>query len=357
MKQFLLIKLNHIGDTLIVTPTLRFLKERYPEAAMDVIVRKGCEPVLEGNPDIRHLMTIARPERSKRTVSEEWQQWTTILRTIFNRRYDYGFDLSNSDKGKLFLLLANAKVRGVNRWHVPLTWKYRLAYNAFSDFAWGSEHQVWKDFRTVRDILAIEGEPGPMYLSTTVDPDALQARVPDIPLQQPWILVHPTSRWRYKQWLPERWAEVADRLHEQRGVPVIFSSGPAAEEVAEVEQIQHQARHRHQTLAGRLSLRELAWVIERSALFLGVDTVAMHMAAAVGTPTLALFGPSSEWSWHPWQVRHRLVLGACPCKQTRHFTCDKSGPYPCMTRIETEEVLRLAAELLDETTQDETDHG
>jgi heptosyltransferase-3 len=77
-----------------------------------------------------------------------------------------------------------------------------------------------------------------------------------------------------------------------------------------------------------------------------VDTVALHIAAAAQTPSVALFGPSSEWSWQPWQAPHRLVLGACPCKESRNFTCDKGKPYPCMERIGVEDVTAATAGFL-----------
>ena len=102
----------------------------------------------------------------------------------------------------------------------------------------------------------------------------------------------------------------------------------------------------HVSLAGRCQLRELAWIIQRARLFCGVDTVAMHIAAAVQTPVVALFGPSSEWSWHPWKTHYELVIGPCSCKQTRRFICDKSRVYPCMEAIQIQPVLERIETLL-----------
>jgi heptosyltransferase-3 len=75
----------------------------------------------------------------------------------------------------------------------------------------------------------------------------------------------------------------------------------------------------------------------------------MHLAAAMQTPIVALFGPSSEASWRPWQCPHELVLGDCPCKVTRQFICDKSRPYPCMERIQVDAVLQAAERVLQAT--------
>jgi heptosyltransferase-3 len=311
--KFLLVKLNHLGDTLLLTPTLAGLRRKYPDAQIDVVVRPGCEAVLEGNSDASNVFTSG-----------------SAFGRVFARRYDYAFDLSNSDRAKLLIAASGAKVRAINDWSPPLGWK-RVFFNRFTHFAWASEHQVLRDWHAVADVLPL-GEPGPLVLNT------------DVPMQPPagpYVVIHPVSRWPFKEWLPERWAEVADGL----GITTLFTCGPDERERGYVDAILARTRQPH-VKVGQVSLRQLGWLIGHARLFLGVDTVAMHIAAAVQTPTVALFGPSSEWSWRPWQVRHELVLGPCACKQTREFVCDKGRIYPCMEAIGVEAVTAAAARLL-----------
>nr|CRH06480.1 Putative GT9 : lipopolysaccharide heptosyltransferase III [Candidatus Magnetococcus massalia] len=345
MKQILLVKLNHIGDTLLMTPTIRFLKQRFPHCAIDVIVRSGCEGVLQGNRDIRHLMVAAHPNPKNRTLKRTIQEQWKIVKTITLRRYDFGFDLSNSDRAKLYLLLSAAKIRGINNWKLMPLWKLKL-FNRTSGYAWGPHHQVLKDFRTVTDVMGLEGEAGPLVINTEVDRSDMEKRVADLPWHKPYVVIHPTSRWQFKQWLPESWAEVADRLNREKGLSVVFSIGPGEVESRALDQILAHCQLSHTTIRGALQLRQLAYVMEHAALFLGVDTVAMHLAAAVQLPAVALFGPSSEWSWSPWLSSHQLVLGPCDCKKTRKFICDKSRPYPCMEAIRVETVMAQAEKLL-----------
>jgi heptosyltransferase-3 len=198
----------------------------------------------------------------------------------------------------------------------------------------------------VAEVVAPSAEPGPLRFVPQVEPGALRQKLPELAEPGRFALIHPTSRWPYKQWLPERWAEVADGLVERLGLRVIFSCGPAERERETVGQIRAAARLRHASTAGALSLHELGALLGQARLFLGVDTVAMHLAAAMQTPTVALFGPSSEWSWHPWQCLHELVMGECTCKATRKFVCDKSRPYPCMERIDVEAVMSAAERVL-----------
>jgi heptosyltransferase-3 len=338
----LLVKLNHIGDTLIMTPTIRAIRSHWPEARIDVVVRKGCEGILEGNPDIDRVIPVARPEKGKRTVTDTLTEFGKLFKAVALRRYDYAFDLSNSDRAKMILILSAAKRRGINRWHNPLGWKKHL-FTDFSDFAWGREHQVLRDFRTVQEIMGFPGNPGPLILKT--DPAKREPLFERFGLNSPYILIHPTSRWSYKEWPSERWREVVEELH-AAGHRIVVTCGPDPREISVSREIV-RGFERATSTEGMTSIGELALLIENAELFAGVDTVAMHMAAALQTPLVALFGPSAEWSWGPWKVEHRLVLGNCPCKLARKFTCDKTKPFPCMTGIGSREVLRQIHELLE----------
>jgi len=347
--KFLLIKLNHLGDTLLLSPLVDLLHRQHPGARIDVMVRSGCEVMLRGHPAITNLIPIARPEKSKRSMAAGWQQFRHAWSILAAEKYDYGFDLSNSDRAKFWLLASGSRQRGINdAYGVLQGWKRGLL-NQFSHFEWANEHQVFRDFRTVTDILSIQATPGPLSFYPQVDESALTNKLPYLPNLGPFALLHPTSRWAFKEWLPERWASVADQIQQRHQLKIILSTGPDAREHDYIRQIRAAAKTELHWNEGRTSLHELGWLLGRARLFLGVDTVAMHLAAAMQTPTVALFGPSSEWSWHPWQVRHELVLGPCNCKQTRDFVCDKSKPFPCMQSITVEQVLDQVEKLISPT--------
>jgi len=345
--KILLVKLNHIGDTLLLTPTIRFIRERYPDAEIDVVTRRGCESVLEGNPGITNLIPVASPEKNRRSLLNSASEFLNAFRAVFCKRYDYAFDLSNSDRAKFWILMSCSRKRAINGWHARLGIK-RFLFNRFTDFAWGGEHQVLKDFRAVADIIEPSASPGPLYINTDIDTAGLEEKIPFLPRLDNYALIHPVSRWAFKEWVPERWAEVSDWLTKTYGCAIVFSSGPDGNEQAYIRNILRYSGETHYYTEGLTTLREFAYVAKGARLFLGVDTVAMHIAAAVQTPTVALFGPSSEWSWRPWQCRHELVLGDCSCKTTRKFVCDKSRPYPCMEKIQTGEVMDAVRRLMDE---------
>lgn len=241
-------------------------------------------------------------------------------------------------------MLSRARVRAANGAYNALGRKRHL-FTHLSQFEWGREHQVLRDFHTVSDLVRPGASPGPLSFYPQADIATLRQKLPCLNSSRPYAVIHPTSRWSFKEWIPERWAIVADTLAKDHGLEVIFSTGPGERELQQLTAIRASCYIQHSATEGKLSLHELALLQRDAHLFVGVDTLAMHLAAAMQTPTVAIFGPSSEWSWRPWQCRHELVLGDCSCKVTRKFICDKSKPYPCMEKISVEMVLGKISKL------------
>lgn len=343
--KFLLFKAGHIGDVLLMTPALRLLRSRFPQARIDVAVRRGTEGVLEKNPDIDRLFLLPRPEKKQRANREKWGDLARLLAGTVAQRYDWAFDFNGSDRAAWCLRLSGAQRRAATDAYGEL--RNPRPYNFISKFDWRFQHQVLKDFRLVTDALEIVADPGPLVVATEdLTREVLMEKFEFLRQEQPYAMIHPISRWAFKQWMPEAWARVADQLVERHGLRVIFTCGPAQREREQIDAILALANRPHAAVRGEATLRELTALYRGARLFCGVDTVAMHLAAAAQTPTVALFGPSSEWSWGPWQTPHELALGPCPCKQTRKFVCDKSRIFPCMAAITPEEVLEKAGRLL-----------
>ena len=129
---------------------------------------------------------------------------------------------------------------------------------------------------------------------------------------------------------------------------MLISAGPDSREREYTNAIA-QGSNGAVSTQGRLSLPQLAALLENARLFVGIDTAVMHLAAAMQTPSVALFGPSKERQWSPWQCRHRLILGECKCKGTGKITCDKSRTLPCMESIGLADVTMHIGNLLDDS--------
>jgi heptosyltransferase III len=163
-----------------------------------------------------------------------------------------------------------------------------------------------------------------------------------------FIHIHPTSRWFFKTWPPENFAELINRLA-RKDHPIVITSGPDQREMAMVASILASVTGAVINFSGQLSLKELAALSARARLFVGVDSAPMHIAAAMQTPVVALFGPSGEVEWTPWMVPHRLVLSTHPCRPCGRDGCGGSKVSQCLTTLEVDRVEIAIYDLLSAT--------
>ena len=298
--RLLFIKLKHIGDALLLTPTLTAVRAAYPQAEIWVVVRKGTEGILAGCPAIDRLLTAAPAETAKRSLSN-WVGDFKLVPELRRQKFDCAFELSDGDRGRWLASLSGARIRTVNVAGGPMNWWWRRQFNSFSKFRWHEAHAVERDYFTVHDALPLPSVVPPIAFA--------RERTRDWAPAAGWTdfaVLHPGTRWHRKRWPLERWVVVAQAL--AKTFPrLIISAGPDADEVKDAAELERALAGRAVSTAGRLDWSQLAGLLYRARLFVGVDTAAMHLAAACQTPTVALFGPSTISRWHPWQVRHELV--------------------------------------------------
>jgi len=162
-----------------------------------------------------------------------------------------------------------------------------------------------------------------------------------------WVTVNPCSRRKYKEWVHDRWAEVIDGLWERFRLSAIVVG--AREEADTAEGIVRRCAGRAANFAGRTTLGELAALLARSTLHLGVDSAPPHIAAAVGSPAVTIFGPSDWRSWIVQDDTHRVVCPEKPCVPCNDMGCEGSGRSICLEELGADAVIRQAAEVLKTT--------
>jgi heptosyltransferase-3 len=170
---------------------------------------------------------------------------------------------------------------------------------------------------------------------------------------QPFLQLHPGSRWLFKCWPAVHSARLIAGLVAD-GWPIVLTGAPEPREQGLVRAILKAldpgTRSKVIDLSGQMSLRELAALTARARLFVGVDSAPMHIAAAVRTPVVALFGPSGDVEWGPWRVPHRVVASnAHPCRPCGIDGCGGGKVSECLTELPVERVRRAVHELLAET--------
>jgi heptosyltransferase III len=303
--RILFTKLRHIGDNLLVTPILTATRRKYPHAEIWLVVRRGTEGVLAGCPEIDRLLTTARPEEGRRSWNDFGADVATLAE-IARTRFDYAFELGDNDRGRILVAASGAHVRATHESDLGLGPLWRLAFSHIERADRSCLHQVEMDYMTPRAMLGLEPEPPPLRF----DPAASRPWSGAEPfLREGYAVLHAATRWESKSWPAERWKRVIDAMLES--VPrVVVSCGPAPAEVAEALRLCRGRGDRVVTTAGAASWRQLAWILDRALYYVGVDTAAMHLAAAVRCPVVSLFGQSIPGQFGPWRSPCIMVAPA-----------------------------------------------
>lgn len=332
--RLLFIKLKHIGDSLLLTPTLTAVRTKYPQAHIWGVVRRGCEGILQGCPALDRILTSAEPEAKRRTALNRVED-LRVLHELRRQKFDYAFELSDGDRGRFFAWLSGAKTRCANVALQPLSWWWRSKFNAQSHQVWMSGHRVEKDFHAVDEFLPLGPEIPPLvFARERTEPWPPAEAMPD------FAVIHPGTRWIRKRWPQEKWIELGRELLHLTP-RLIVSAGPESEEIALAGRIVKALGSSALSTEGGLSWAQLAGLLYRARLFIGVDTAAMHLAAACQCPTVAIFGPSVEAQWRPWRVPHRIVR--------RGDATEKMDEETMIQRVQVADVALACVELLNAT--------
>ncbi len=295
--RILFIKLRHIGDSLLLTPTIAATRAKFPDAETWVLVRKSCDAILVGCPEIDIILTTANPDASKRSHGD-WIADLKLAAVLRRTDFDFVFELTDNDRARFFALAAKTKSRCTNE-HRSLHRLWRPFFQYICKTKRYSKHQVERDYTCPQEILELPENPPALRF-------ALERMVPWDSAPSQYAVVHLHTRWARKSWPIERWRELLREV--LQFVPhIVLSCGPGDVEVTEAKVLCDQLGPQVTTTAGSASWSQLACLLRKAAFFVGVDTAAMHLAAATGCPTVCLFGPSPVFEYHPWKVKNWII--------------------------------------------------
>jgi heptosyltransferase-3 len=297
--RILLIKPKQIGDSLILTPTIRAIRQAHPGAEIWVLVRRGCEGILAGCPDIARVLTLAGVEKSDRRRGDIWRQMRVLLE-LWRVRFDFVFELGDGHRARLFAMLARTRRRCSVKTTSPLK-PFEARRFEMASFDWTACHRIEKDYRSVSEFLHLPAEIPPMIFEPT-----LREAWPPASALGDFAVVQVGSRQGFNRWHRDGWRDVCRALLE-RLPHVVLTCGPVAHEREEASSIQRELGPRVLNTDGGATWAQMAWLLGRARIYVGPNTAAMHLAAACSCPVVALFGPSIEDHWHPWQTPYRIV--------------------------------------------------
>ena len=349
----LLVKPSSLGDVIHALPTAGALRRRFPAARLAWLVEEESADVVRGTPAVddiivsgrrRWLRALAAGREGGRSLGE----FRALLRALRAARFDLVVDLQGLMKSALYVMATGARVRvGLSTGREGS----RLACTHVVQVPPG-EHAVE---RYLRVAWALGAPPGPRDFPIAVPPEAAAAAErllaegraalgarPAGAGGAPLAVLHPAARWETKWWSPEAFAAVGDRLVEAMGAAVAITGGGADVDAAEA--VRGRMRRPALNLAGRTPLKALAALLARAAVTVSVDSGPMHLAAALGTPLVALFGPTDPSRTGPYGPGPRCVLQErLPCVPCLDRCCRVPQRRLCMRSLDPQ---RVAAEAM-----------
>ncbi|WP_284155402.1 putative lipopolysaccharide heptosyltransferase III [Sulfuricystis multivorans] len=352
LRRVLVIKLRHHGDVLLASPIFSTLKEIAPHCEVDALVYADTLPMLAGHSDISHIHTIDR-QWKKLGLLGQTKAELGLLRRLRQRGYDLVIHLTDHWRGAWLvrILRPRLSVALLPTLHPPPAY-WRRSFTHLAPLPpLGNRHTV----ECHLDALRAVGWKPPKELRRLIFQPSEQARKRVMALlttqgvaKERLIHIHPASRWMFKNWSAAGFAELISSLTKEGFQPVV-TSAPSEREKTFVADILSQCRQLPVDLSGQLTLEELGALIEVARLSVCVDSAPMHLAAAVGTPVVALFGPSNENEWGPWQVPHRVLTASFSCRPCRLDGCGGGKVSECLEAISAAEVLAAVHDLLEKT--------
>lgn len=338
--KILIARLSSIGDIILTTPVIRGVRMRFPDASLTVLVKAKFAPLVRLNPHLTGIITYDDSE-GKGKLSD-------LIRLLRNERFDWFIDLHKSLRTRIIrTCILFPEVTSYRKQIFRRTLLIRLGINIFRSvkpvylryFEAVEKYGISYDGKGTEVFTA---EQDTQVIGHMLSSDGL------LPTHK-LIVICPGASYKNKQWLPSRFAQVADELLQDSANFVVMIGGP--DDVDLNNSIAAAMKNKTVNYAGRLSLLQSAALLHRSSLVITNDSGMMHLAQAQKVPVVAIFGATSrELGFYPLPEQSRVVekmIGCRPCTHKGLNHCPKKH-FNCMNLITSDEVLASARDLLSE---------
>ncbi len=339
LNRILISRLRFIGDVVLTTPVIKALKQQYPEAGLYYLAEARPASVLAHNPHLEEVIVLPEELLPGKAVLTRCIEQVRFLRSLRKREFDLAIDLFGNPRSALLTLATGARyrvgydVRGRGR-----------AYNVKIRRS-ASPRVLDAYLDAVRTIGVTAGDD-----RTEIHYSAEEAKWADnwldergIRTTRPMVALNPGASWPAKTWSAERYAELAKGLIERLNATVLLVTVPGQREA--IAGLRELAGHSCPVVETD-SLTRLAALIDRCDLYISNDCGPMHIAVAVGTPTIGLFGPSRPEIWFPYSKEE----GHVALRAETDTCCGRDfciRPTPCIESIPPRKVLDTAESLLE----------
>ncbi|MFY9270199.1 MAG: glycosyltransferase family 9 protein [Candidatus Manganitrophaceae bacterium] len=323
-RRILIVKPSSLGDIVDTLPAVGAIRKRFPSATISWLVKLEWAPILRGHPFVDEVIA----------VSFSWKAIPQMIRVVRNQMFDLVIDFQGLLRSALLSYATKAKVRvGFSAAREGARWFYTDPITVPEKVVHAVDRYRW----LARALGCNVNEVRFGFLPTSEVAEKVTDLLSECGLSGSvsFVLIHPTARWENKRWEPARFAALADRVILGRRLPLFFVG--SGNEREEIDRIVRGMKQPTVNLAGRTTLPELAELARRARLFICNDSGPMHLAAAVGTPIVALFGPTDPKKVGPYGPGHIVIRKGVGCIGCSRNHCVRGNE--CMNAISVDDVI------------------
>lgn len=340
-KRILIVRTDRIGDVLLSTPVIKVLRDNYQHAYIAMIVSPYAKDIVDGNPYLDEVIIYDKDGKHK-----SWGRSYKFAHNLKKKRFDLAIILHPTNRAHLVAYFAGIPRRvGYDR-KLGFLLTDRIKHTK----QLGERHELEYNLDLVR-YLGIEPRDKVLFMPTKEESekyvDELFERE-SINKSDRLLAIHPGASCPSKVWPNERFAQVADKLSEKYGFKVLVVAGP--KDIALAQDVIKNMCARGINLAGMTSVSQLASILKRCKLFISNDSGPVHIASAVGTPVISIFGRNqkglSPQRWGPLGLKDKILHKQVGCVECLAHNCEKE--FICLKAITADDVLQAANSILKE---------
>jgi heptosyltransferase-1 len=341
-RSILLVRLSARGDVVLASPLIQAFRRTYPEARIAWLAEPHVKDLVLNNPHLDEVIVWNRTEwmqlLRRGRVWSAGRRAVDFVRELRRRKFDVAIDLQGLLRSGAMTYLSRAPIRiGLG----PMEGSSVLMTHVVSPDR--DDHpRVGSWYLHLAQELGLDAGDFRLDVVLSREDEESARRLVSSESLSDYAVICPFTTRAQKHWFEDRWAELADRMHENLGFTTVILGGPG--DVEACRRIQEAARAKTVSLVGKTTLTEAAAVVKSAALLVGVDTGLTHIAHAFDRPTVTLFGSFVPYSEPPTD-RVRILFHPLECSPCHHRpTCD--GEYTCMRLLTVDQVLSSAREVL-----------
>ena len=347
LRSILIIQLGDIGDVVWAIPAIWAVKDAYPQAKVSILLREGNGSLLEAESSLHKIFEVKSHHESG--FFSKALDNLNFIKKLRHEHFSVVFDLRADERGAFNAYLTGAPFRAAMFYQDVPFWRNRLFTHLVvtppltGERVLGAAEQSLKIVRAfgIREKTSIPR----LHVADDVM-ERVQRLLVEEKIANPgkWVSINPFSRWGYKEWRYDKWISLMDWLWDEYAIATVIVG--SEEEKNKAHEIGLACQGMVYNLAGKTTLAELAGLLSFSRLHIGVDSAAPHIAAAVGTATVTIYGPSDWHDWAPIGDQHRIIIPQMNCVPCRNKGCEGREKSKCLEELTVDQVQNVVREAL-----------